>query len=192
MLLHQRGGVIFSASKCREPTSWFSASCFRADSRAVLAASRSWLSCAPCAWPSCVRPFPASLYSPLILSSCCRWVVCKKIVPLRPFQLSILLNQLFQTEALKLYRNLGVATLALATVDNSFAIFRMANVLARFEGCPRYRLWFCHLGNTELFPARREKLGDVADGIVGGAGVAAFLLAAVAGGFGGIRALVFI
>src|SRR5882757_656241 len=153
MLLHQRGGVIFSASKCREPTSWFSASCFRADSRAASAVCRSWLSCAPCAWPSCVRPFPASLYSPFILSWGCRWVVCKKIVPLRPFQLSILLNQLFQTEALKLYRNLGVATLALTAVDDSFAIFRMANVLAGLEGCPRHRLRFGRLGNAELLPA---------------------------------------
>src|SRR5882724_4436070 len=119
-------------------------------------------------------------------------VVCKIIVPLRPFQLSILLNQLFQTEALKLYRNLGVATLALAMVDDSFAIFRMANVLAWFEGCPRHRLRFGRLGNAELLSARREKLGDVADGIVNGTGIAALLLSAVARGFGGIRALVFI
>src|SRR5882757_6123047 len=114
------------------------------------------------------------------------------IVLLRPFQLGILLHQLFQTEALKLYRNLGIATLALATVDDSFAIFRMANVLAGLKGRPRYRLRFGRLGNAELLSARREKLRNVANGIVNGAGIAALLLSAVARGFGGIRALVFI
>src|SRR5258706_103569 len=105
------------------------------------------------------------------------------LVLLRPFQLGVLLHQLFQTEALKLYRNLGVATLAFATVHNSFAIFRMANVLARLKGGPHRRLWLRHLGNAELLPARCEKLGDVADGIVGGAGIAAFFVSAVAGRF---------
>src|SRR3981189_2947271 len=64
-------------------------------------------------------------HSPLMMLQI---VLLRIVVPLRPFQLGVLLHQLFQTEALKLYRNLGIATLAFAAVDNSFAIFRMANV----------------------------------------------------------------
>ena len=46
------------------------------------------------------------------------------------FQLGVLLYQLLQAEARKLYRNLGFFAFSFALIDGAFAIFWMANLLA--------------------------------------------------------------
>src|ERR1700679_748600 len=55
---------------------------------------------------------------------------------LRALQLRILLHQLLQAEARKLYSNLGFFAFSFSLVDRSFAIFGMANLLAGPESAP--------------------------------------------------------
>ena len=49
---------------------------------------------------------------------------------LEPLQLRKLLHQLFYAEPLKLYRNLGIFSVALTTEDRTLSIFRMSNPLS--------------------------------------------------------------
>ena len=85
----------------------------------------------------------------------------------RPLQLGILLHQLLQAEARKLYRNLGFFAFSFALVDRSFAIFRMANLLAGTESALAGGLFDRRLGDGELLAAAGEKLGDILDRVVG-------------------------
>src|SRR5262252_7285830 len=79
-------------------------------------------------------------------------------------QLGILLHQLLQAEAWKLYRNLGFFAFSLPLIDGAFAIFRMANALSGAEPAPALgllegrRFW-----NAELLAAAGEEFRDVLD-----------------------------
>ena len=44
-----------------------------------------------------------------------------------PFQLRVLLNQLFQPEAWELYRNFGLLAVTLALIDRALAVLRMSH-----------------------------------------------------------------
>src|ERR1019366_9878265 len=90
---------------------------------------------------------------------------------LRLDQLGVFLDQLFQTESMKLYRNLGVFPIAFAMIDHSFAIFGVVDAVSLAQSAPSGALVEVHLRAGKLFAARGEKVGDVVDGIVGRAGV---------------------
>ncbi len=69
------------------------------------------------------------------------------------FQLRVLLHQLFQTEARKLYRNLGFFTFSFALVDGALAIFRVADLRSWAESLLAFgsfdgQLW----GRLNFFP----------------------------------------
>src|ERR1700733_3500557 len=83
------------------------------------------------------------------------------------FQLGILLHQLLQAEARKLYRNLGFFAFSFSLVDGSFAIFGMADLLAGTESAFAGGFcWRC-FGDGELLAAAGKEFGDVLDGVVG-------------------------
>src|SRR5579859_409009 len=103
-------------------------------------------------------------------------------------QLSVLLHQLLQAEAWKLYRNLGFFAFSFALVDRAFAVFWMADSLAGTKSAFPCRLFDrSHLGHGELLAAAGEEFGDVLNRIVGprsdsrfcGASVASTWVAAV-------------
>src|SRR5579872_56242 len=83
-------------------------------------------------------------------------------------QLGILLHQLLQAEAWKLYRNLGFFAFSFALIDRSLAVFRMSHLLSREEPALSRRLFdrLC-LGNAELLASAGEKFRDVFDRVVG-------------------------
>src|SRR5436305_5026642 len=83
-------------------------------------------------------------------------------------QLGILLHQLLQAEAWKLYRNLGFFAFSLALVDRSFAVFRMTYSLPRTESALTGRRFHRRrFRDAELLAAAGEELGNVLDGVVG-------------------------
>src|ERR1019366_9721680 len=86
---------------------------------------------------------------------------------LRLFQLGVFLDQLFQTESRKLYRNLRIFPVTLAFVHRAFAVFGMTDALSRPESGASGGLGNLNLGPRKLFPARGEKLRNVVDGVVG-------------------------
>ena len=107
---------------------------------------------------------------------------------LRLAELGVFLDQFLQAESMKLYRNLGVIPIALAMIDDSFAVFRMADAvsLEQSRGPRQSRGWIAGvesaacggrlrrgLGAGELLTARGKEVGDVVDGVVGRAGVGA-------------------
>src|SRR5580704_12712477 len=92
-----------------------------------------------------------------------------KITRLRSsaLQLGILLHQLLQAEARKLYRNLGFFAFTFALVDGSFAVFGMADLLSGAESALAGGLFDLRFGDAELLAAAGEELGDILDGVVG-------------------------
>ena len=92
-----------------------------------------------------------------------------KITRLRSsaLQLGILLHQFLQAEARELYRNLGFFAFSFSMVDRSFAVLRMAYLLAGEESALAGGGFDRRLGDGDLLPARREELGDVFDGVIG-------------------------
>src|SRR5579872_3480119 len=83
-------------------------------------------------------------------------------------QLGILLHQLLQAEAWKLYRNLGFFAFPFALIDRALAIFWMADSLAGTESAFACRFFdrSC-LGHGELLAAAGEEFGNVLNRIVG-------------------------
>src|ERR1700722_5878302 len=90
-------------------------------------------------------------------------------------QLGILLHQLFQAEARKLYSNLGFFAFSFALIDGTLAVFGMADALARAESALAGGFFRSGFRDGEFFAAAGEKLGDVLDGIVGLGGGGNFL-----------------
>src|SRR6266851_7960620 len=84
----------------------------------------------------------------------------------RFLQLRILLYQLLQTEARKLYRNLGVFPVPFALIHRPFPIFRVLDLLPGTESPPAFRLLRHHFRNMELLTPRRKKFRNVVDGVV--------------------------
>src|SRR5260370_9985472 len=84
-----------------------------------------------------------------------------------PLQLGILLHQLLQAEARKLYRNLGFFALSFALVDGSFSVFGMADFLAGTKAALARGLFYRGFRDRALFATRSEELGDVLDRVVG-------------------------
>src|SRR6267143_2816259 len=84
-----------------------------------------------------------------------------------PLQLGILLHQLLQPEARKLYRNLGFFALSFALVDGSISVFGMADFLAGTKAALASGLFHRRFRDSELFATRGEELGDVLDRVVG-------------------------
>src|SRR6516164_8047947 len=83
-------------------------------------------------------------------------------------QLGVLLNQLLQAEAWKLYRNLGFFAFSLALIDSSLAVFRMPDSLSGTESALASRLLNGRgLRHGELLAAAGEELGNVVDRVVG-------------------------
>src|SRR5437660_9528596 len=80
---------------------------------------------------------------------------------LNRFQLRVLFYQLLQPEARELYRNLGLCTLTLPLIDQSFAILRVAHFLARTEPSAPTGLLNRHFVNFEFPAPRGEELGNV-------------------------------
>ena len=78
-------------------------------------------------------------------------------------QLGILLYQLLQAEARKLYRNLGFFAFPFSLIDSSFAIFGMANLLAGAESALAGGLFERGFRDGELFAAAGKELRDVLD-----------------------------
>src|SRR4249920_4091353 len=116
-------------------------------------------------------------------------------------QMRVLFHQLFQSESWKLYRNLGVFSLTFATIHHALAIFRVFHALAGTERAAARGLLHWNLRTVELLAPRGKKFGNVVDGIVLGAGIAAVRPRPAqrrrgpgAPGFGSVRrhALVFI
>src|ERR1700757_3056820 len=87
------------------------------------------------------------------------------------FQLGILLHQLLQPEPWELYRNLGVFPISFALVDGALAVLGMFDLLAGAEAALALGFLDHGLGEVELLAARREKLGNVIDGVVALAGI---------------------
>src|SRR5262249_4266865 len=85
----------------------------------------------------------------------------------------VLFHQLFQSESWKLYRNLGVFSLAFALIDNSFAILGMFHALARTKRSSAGTLLHRDFRPRELLSARSKELGDIVDRVVLWPGIAA-------------------
>src|SRR5437763_780637 len=86
------------------------------------------------------------------------------------FQLGVLLDQLLQSKARKLYRNLRLFAFSLAMVDRSFSIFRMPHLLPRSKTATSFGLFDRHFCHAEFLSARGEEFGNVVDGVVFGSG----------------------
>src|ERR1039458_5578505 len=82
-------------------------------------------------------------------------------------QLRVLLHQLLQAEARKLYSNLGFFAFSFPLIDRAFAIFGMANFLAGAESALAGGLFERRFRHGEFLAAAGEELGYVFDGIVG-------------------------
>src|ERR1039458_10073727 len=89
-----------------------------------------------------------------------------KLAALRLLQLRVPLHQLLQTEARKLYRNLGVFPISFALIDGPFPIFRVLDLLSGMESPPAFGLLGRHFRNLELLAPRSKELGNVVDGVV--------------------------
>ena len=86
-------------------------------------------------------------------------------------QLGVLLHQLLQAEAWKLYRNLGFFAFSFTLVDGSLAVFGMTDSLSRTKSALARRLFDrSGFGSAEFFAAAGEELGDVLDRVVGARG----------------------
>ena len=81
-------------------------------------------------------------------------------------KLRIFLHQLLQTEARKLYRNLGLFTVSFALVNGALAIFRMPHLLSRTKSLLALRPLNRQFRQAELLSARCEKLRDVVNGVI--------------------------
>src|ERR1019366_7231513 len=86
---------------------------------------------------------------------------------LRLFQLGVFLDQLFQAESRKLYRNLRIFPVPLAFVHRAFAVLGMTDALSGPESSASGGLGNLNLGPRKLLPARGEELRNVVDGVVG-------------------------
>src|ERR1019366_8999197 len=86
---------------------------------------------------------------------------------LRLFQLGVFLDQLFQTESRKLYRNLRIFPVTLAFVHCAFPVFRMTNALSGPESSAPGRLGNLDFGPRKLLSPRGEELRNVVDRVVG-------------------------
>src|SRR5207249_8709634 len=83
-------------------------------------------------------------------------------------QLGILLHQLLQPEAWKLYRNLGFFAFSFALVDRSLTVFRMPDSLPRTESAFACRLLdWRSFGRCALLAATGEEFGNVLNRVVG-------------------------
>ena len=71
---------------------------------------------------------------------------------LSSLQLGVLLHQLLQAEARKLYRNLGFFAFSFALIDGAFAIFRMADLLAGAESALAGGLFDGSFGTVNFLP----------------------------------------
>src|SRR3974390_2565042 len=98
--------------------------------------------------------------------SCFPWSDRFENSGLRALQLRIFLNQLLQSKPRKLYRNLGIFPIPFSLIDRTFAIFRMADLLAGAEAALAGGFLGSGLGEIELLATRREKLGYVLDRVV--------------------------
>src|SRR5260370_34884110 len=83
-----------------------------------------------------------------------------------PLQLGILLHQLLQAEARKLYRNLGFFALSFALVHGSFSLFGMAAFLAGTKAALARGLFYRGFPDRELFATRSEQMCDVLTSVV--------------------------
>src|ERR1041385_3827214 len=91
----------------------------------------------------------------------------------RSLQMRVLFHQLFQSESWKLYRNLGVFSLAFALIHNSFAIFGMFDALPRTERAAAGTLLHGDFRARELLTPRGKELGNIVDGVVFWPGISA-------------------
>ena|ERR1051326_1287486 len=83
-------------------------------------------------------------------------------------QLGILLHQLLQAEAWKLYSNLSFFAFSFALVDGTLAILWMADSLSGPKSAFPCRLFDrCRFGHGELLAAAGEEFGNVLNRIVG-------------------------
>src|ERR1051326_5041295 len=83
-------------------------------------------------------------------------------------ELSVLLHQLLQAEAWKLYRNLGFFAFSFALVDRALTVFWMADPLAGAKSALTCGFFDrSRLGHGELLAAAREEFGNVFNRIVG-------------------------
>src|SRR5262252_418341 len=83
-------------------------------------------------------------------------------------QLRILLHQLLQAEAWKLYRNLGFFAFSLALVHRSFAVLRMPHPLSRTKSAlPRRLFHRRRFRHRKLLPPAREEFRNVLDRVIG-------------------------
>src|ERR1700680_1532390 len=77
---------------------------------------------------------------------------------LGPLQLGILLHQLLQAEARKLYSNLGFFALSFALIDGSFSVFGMADFLAGRKAALASGHFYGRFRDGELFATRGAEL----------------------------------
>ena len=84
-----------------------------------------------------------------------------------PLQLGILLHQLLQAEAWKLYRNLGFFAFSFALVNGSFPVLRMPDSLPRAESALARGFLDRSFRDGKLLAPAGKELGDVLDGVVG-------------------------
>src|SRR5215831_2570539 len=85
-------------------------------------------------------------------------------------QLGILLHQLLQSEAWKLYRNLGFFAFSFTLVHRALAIFGMSNSLPRTESALARRPFDWRPRQSEFLASTGEKLRDIFDRVVGAGG----------------------
>src|SRR3954452_6919664 len=82
-------------------------------------------------------------------------------------QLGILLHQLLQPEAWKLYRNLRFFAFSFALVDGSLAVFGMADALSGTKSALAFEFFDrSGFGNAEFFASAGEKFRDVFNRVV--------------------------
>src|SRR5512140_1340346 len=88
-------------------------------------------------------------------------------------QVRVLLDQLFQSESWKLYRNLGVFSFTFTPVHHSLAIFRVFHTLSGTKRAAARRLFDRNLRPVELLAPRRKEVGNVVNRIVLGTRISA-------------------
>src|SRR5689334_17869519 len=80
--------------------------------------------------------------------------------------MSVLFHQLFQSESWKLYRNLGVFSLAFAAEDHALTILGMLHTLSGTKRAAACGLVYRDLWPGKLLAARGKELRNVIDGVV--------------------------
>src|SRR5271157_2212644 len=85
---------------------------------------------------------------------------------LRLFQLGVFLDQLFQTELGKLYKNLRVGPIALALEYRPFTVLGMTHALSGAESGVPGGFWGLDFWPRKPLPTRGKELRDVVDGVI--------------------------